>query len=139
MKRLFLMAAAVALSACAASSPLVPASQPHGVVVMHNTVGVGDTHPAYVASIDGINVHGEQRSFALAPGEHTLRVVGLLNRAHLRSPVHDLPYTRTRDLTRYDLKLTVEEGYRYTIAAHFNGPTANDWEPVILRTEPITR
>ena len=135
---LLLALVAGALGACT-TVPTVSPAQPHGLIVMHNSVGVGDIHPASVAMIDGVNVPSGRQSFPLAPGEHTLRIVGLMNQAHLRSPNMDLPaYTRGRPRA-YELKLDVEEGQRYVIAARFNGPTANDWEPVVLRTEPITR
>lgn len=125
---------------CASISPTVPLSAAHGLVVMHNGVGGGRIHPVQVTMIDGVNLPGGRQSYALAPGSHTLRVVGLIKDAHLRSPAMEIPaYTRRGNPAAYDLTIDVEEGQRYVIAAQFNGPTANDWEPVILRTESITR
>lgn len=125
---------------CATMVPTVPLSAPHGLVVMHNSVGVGSIHPVQVTAIDGVNLSGGKQSYALAPGRHTLRVAGLLKDAHLRSPAMEIPaYTRRGNPAAYVLTIDIEEGQRYVIAAQFNGPTANDWEPVILRTEPITR
>ena len=141
MKRQMWMAIPVALvMGCANMVPTVPLSSAHGLIVMHNSVGVGQIHPVQVTMIDGVNLPGGRQSYALAPGSHTLRVVGLLKDAHLRSPRMDIPaYTRGGRSQAYDLMIDVEEGQRYVIAAQFNGPTASDWEPVILRTEPITR
>lgn len=141
MKRSMIwMAIPVALvMGCATTVPTVPLSSAHGLIVMHNSVGGGRIHPAKVVAIDGVNLSGDRQSYALAPGSHTLRVVGLIKEAHLRSPAMDPAYTRRIEGHEYDLTIDVEEGQRYVIAAQFNGPTANDWEPVILRTEPITR
>jgi hypothetical protein len=135
------MAIPVALvMGCATTAPTVPLSAAHGLVVMHNSVGGGRIHPVAVTSIDGVNLPSGKQSYALAPGSHTLRVVGLIKDAHLRSPTMEIPaYTRRGNPKAYDLIIDVEEGQRYVIAAQFNGPTANDWEPVILRSEPITR
>lgn len=130
--------AAVAVGGCAVT-PTVSPSQPHGVVVLHNGVGGGDIHPALVTQIDGVNMSTDQTSFTLPPGKHTLRVLGLIKQAHLRSPAMEIPaYTRTQPRS-YELELDVEEGRRYVVAAKFNGPTAHDWEPVVLRDESITR
>lgn len=132
------LVAAVALAGCTVV-PTVSPSQPHGLVVLHNGVGGGDIHPALVTQIDGVNMSTDQTSFTLPPGEHTLRVLGLIRQGHLRSPAMEIPaYTRKQPRS-YALTIDVEEGQRYVVAAKFNGPTANDWEPVILRREPITR
>ena len=141
MKRsMIFLAIPVALLMGCATSPTVPLSAEHGLVVMHNGVGGGRIHPVQVTSIDGVNLPGSRQSYALAPGSHTLRVVGLLKDAHLRSPTMEIPaYTRRGNPEAYDLTIDVVAGQRYVIAAQFNGPTANDWEPVILRTESITR
>ncbi|MEX0900782.1 MAG: hypothetical protein WD081_08865 [Gammaproteobacteria bacterium] len=141
MKRSMLwMAIPVALvMGCATMVPTVPLSAAHGLVVMHNSVGGTRVHPVQVIMIDGVNLPAGRQSYALAPGSHTLRVVGLLKDAHLRSPPMDPAYARRSNRQPYTLTIDVEEGMRYVIAAQFNGPTASDWEPVILRTEPITR
>ena len=127
-----------ALAGCT-TVPTDSPSQPHGVVIMHKGVGGGTIHPVSIAQIDGVNMTPDRQSFTLPPGPHTLRVIGLINQAHLRSPNMEIP-SYTRDQPRsYELKLDVEEGQRYVIAAKFNGPTANDWEPIVLRSEAITR
>ena len=140
MKKYSLIAlcAGVVLAGCT-TVPTVSPSQPHGLIVMHNGVGGGTIHPASISQIDGVNMPSDRQSFTLAPGPHTLRVIGLIKQAHLRSPNMEIP-SYTRDQPRsYELKLDVEEGQRYVIAAKFNGPTANDWEPIVLRSEAITR
>lgn len=142
MKRSIIwMAIPVALvMGCASIVPTVPLSAAHGLVVMHNSVGGGQIHAVQVSAIDGVNLSGGKQSYALAPGRHTLRVVGLIKDAHLRSPAMEIPaYTRRGNPAAYNLEIDIEEGQRYVIAAQFNGPTADDWEPIILRAEPITR
>lgn len=135
---LIAIVAATALGGCV-TVPTVSPSQPHGLIVMHNGVGAGEIHPALISQVDGVNMPADRSTFTLAPGTHTLRVLGLLNQAHQRSPAMEIPaYTRKQPRT-YELTLDVEEGQRYVIAAKYNGPTADDWEPVVLRSGPITR
>ena len=130
--------AALALGGCM-TVPTVSPSQPHGLVVMHNSVGAGDIHPVLVSQIDGVNISADRNTFTLAPGTHRIRVLGLLDRAHLRSPAMEIPAYTRKQPRAYELTLDVQEGQRYVIAAKYNGPTADDWEPVVLRSEPIRR
>lgn len=125
---------AMTLAGCA-NTPTVSPSEPHGIVSMQ-TYTSGRIHPLVVVEIDGVNMlnRSTTATFWLAPGTHTLRVLALI-----REPTH-LPSIPDPDHTGYpehDLTLEIEEGKHYRIAAKETGPSAIDWEPVLVSVRDL--
>ncbi|MCA1798473.1 MAG: hypothetical protein LC632_03165 [Xanthomonadaceae bacterium] len=135
MLRLIIATLAVgALSACAMQRtlPTVPPSQPHGVVHAQLGQGADRTHPVEIVAINGINVpSGGSSQFLLAPGEYTLR---LRPTTKLSTEIGSVGM-RGRGYPAEELRLVVESGGHYTVAAHVPGPHASDWRPVVTRTD----
>lgn len=134
VKSLVIASVVVALSACAMQRtlPTVPSSQPHGVV--HGQLGPGAdrTHPVEIIAINGVNVPvGGPNQFLLAPGEYTLK---LRPTARLTTEIGSIGQRGPRSEPE-DLRLVVETGARYTVAAHVPGPHASDWRPIVSRTD----
>lgn len=126
--------AIVTLSACAMQHtlPTVSPSQPHGVVHAQLGQGADRTHPVEIVAINGINVPaGGSNQFLLAPGEYTLR---LRPTARLTTEIGSVG-TRGPGTPPEELRLVVEAGSHYTVAAHVPGPHASAWRPVVTRTD----
>ena len=129
----------------------VPMSAPHGVVEPQQHQGGDATYPVVVVAIDGTNLDGTRTHFPLTPGRHEVvvspkctdgafgdsRTSPLLDHACIHE-VTDLRSARhSRIPRRQAIVLDVAEGWRYVIAAHATGPTADDWQPVLTKMENL--
>jgi hypothetical protein len=126
-------AALLTISGCA-SSPTVSHSEPHGIVAMAIPQDSQNNYRVQVREIDGQLTVNVRNAYWLAPGRHTLRLSAILPDS--RPMLRDFRDTDA-DRERYVLTIDVEEGKRYSIAAHRTGQRASEWEPVILEVTDI--
>jgi hypothetical protein len=73
--------------------------------------------------------------FTLPAGEHRLSLTAIVDRQ--LSPVFSAPRSRLADNAAGELKLTVEEGKRYYIAAKVNEIEPERWQAVVYKVEDI--
>ena len=142
------------LSACAALDAK-PAG-PYGIVEAATDVAPIDMHRVVLQNIDGRNIPtvgpvaptaslmivepgfvltNVQSDFTLAAGEHTLSFTAVVDRRDTTTWLHAT--TRTSPKGAGVLKLTVEPGKRYHVAARVNPGRPEEWEAVVYQIEDI--
>lgn len=131
------------LGACT-TTPTVPLSKPHGVVVPQTGPGADATHAVAIVEINGVSLPGTRTLFPLAPGRHEIVVTPMIvGEATLlpgsRQWVKQAGLPEHHQFERHALVLDVVEGMQYTVAAHATGPTTDDWIPVLVKIEEIKR
>jgi hypothetical protein len=148
------LAISLLVSSCATVSEKT--AGPYGVIEAATTTPPIDLHRVVLQSIDGrgqastghvppnislmlvrpgFNLTGVRSEFRLPPGEHTLDFTAVVNK---RDATTFLPATSPFAADGSGvLKINVEAGKRYYIAAHVNEGRPEQWEPVVYRTEDI--
>lgn len=130
------------------------ASQPHGVVeVGQATVNL---HPVVVQAIDGKAQAGAtgvprvaslivvrdsyfldaKPIYRLPPGEHTLDLTAVVRASAASLFLHGRSAS-AKDVGK--LRLAVEDGKRYFIAARVDNGRPDDWEAVVYRVEDLKK
>jgi hypothetical protein len=147
----------LALSAClTASGCATTPSGPYGVIEAATQVAPVDMHRVVLQNIDGRNLAGTpqvpptsslmvvdpgfvittaQSEFTLPPGEHTLSFSAVVDRRDTTTWIR--PATRYSPKDAGVLKLTVEGGKRYLVAARVDPGRPEEWEAVVFRVEDI--
>jgi hypothetical protein len=140
------------LGACATAQP----AGPYGIVEAATAVPPIDMHRVVLQNIDGRNIPtvgpvaptaslmivepgfvltNVQSDFTLAAGEHTLSFTAVVDRRDTTTWLH--PSTRYSPKGAGVLKLTVEPGKRYRVAARVNPGRPEEWEAVVYQIEDI--
>ena len=148
------LAMALGLTDCA-SLAAKPAG-PYGEVDAATFVPPIDMHRVVLQNIDGNNLasnarisptdslmivdpgyqlNNVQSRFTLTPGEHTLSFTAVVNRRDTTTWMR--PTFRTSANGAGVLKLTVEAGKRYSVAARVNGARPDEWQAVVYKVEDI--
>ena len=81
------------------------------------------------------NVSDAHRDFNVPPADHTISLTAIVDRKDARFLV--APPSRLADKSAGELKLTVQEGKRYFIAAKVNEIQPDRWEAVVCKVEDI--
>jgi hypothetical protein len=152
LRNLSLTATLLALTACASLN--AKPTGPYGEVEAATSVPPIDMHRVVLQSIDGRNlastarvaptaslmivdpgfvVNTAQSEFYLTPGEHTLNFTAVVNRRDTTTWLH--PTLRFSPKGAGVLKLTVEAGKRYSVAARVDGAQPEEWEAVVYKVE----
>lgn len=134
-RALTLAAAVLATAACSMQPVTVSPSEPHGIVVQATPQTANGIYPVVIREIDGRRVQGQQNAYWLAPGEHELRVFPQIDRTATRA--QPSTFDRRDEHERNVLRLTVEEGKRYLIAARIEGARTDGWEAFVLGVQDI--
>lgn len=150
---LLFAAAVVSLAACASMpGSEVSASQPHGVIEVGRAPV--DMHPVVIQAIDGKAQSGAtgiprsaslivvrdsyfldaKPAFWLPPGEHSFDLTAVVTAT---AASHFLRSRSTSDKEVGKLKLTVENGKRYFVAARVDNSRPDEWEAVVYRVEDL--
>jgi hypothetical protein len=148
------LAASLGLGGCA-SLNAKPAG-PYGQIEAATFVPPLDMHRVVLQNLDGRNLastarvaptaslmivdpgfvlNTAQSEFYLAPGEHTLSFTAVVNRRDTTTWLH--PTLRYSPKDAGVLKLTVEAGKRYSVAARVDGARPEEWEAVVYKVEDI--
>jgi hypothetical protein len=143
---------ALLLGACATAQP----AGPYGIVEAATAVPPIDMQRVVLQNIDGRNIPNVgpvsstaslmivdpgfvltnvQSDFTLPAGEHTLSFTAVVDRRDTTTWLHAT--TRTSPKDAGVLKLTVEPGKLYRIAAHVNPGRPEEWEAVVYQVEDI--
>lgn len=154
----FLAMLAVALAACTAPGMGRPdPNQAHGAVNIATSVPPTGMHRVVLQDVDGKKPSGAGASnvpphislmvvdtffllrdarsdFDLPPGEHTLGLTAVINKHEAQMFA---PNSGHADKGAGTLKLTVQEGKRYYIAAKVNDIQPDKWEAVVYKVEDI--
>lgn len=148
-------AVVASFAACASMPGSEPsASQPHGVIEVGQAPV--DMYPVVVQAIDGklqSGASGIPRSaslivvrdsyfldakpiFRLPPGEHTFDLTAVV-RASAASHFLRSRSTANKDVGK--LKLTLDDGKRYFVAARVDNSRPDEWEAVVYRVEDVKK
>ena len=148
------LAVALGLGACASLNPRI--TGPYGEVEAATVVPPIDMFRVVLQNIDGNNLasnarisptdslmivdpgfqlNGVQSRFTLTPGEHTLSFTAVVSRRDTTTWMR--PTFRTSANGAGVLKLTVEAGKRYSVAARINGARPDTWQAVVYKVEDI--
>jgi hypothetical protein len=151
--RAVLAAVAATFAACASMpGDEVSSSQPHGVIEVGQAPV--ELFPVVVQAIDGKPQSGAtgiprsaslivvrdsyfldaKPTFRLAPGEHTLDLTAVVKAS---AAAHFLHSRSTSNKEVGKLKVTVENGKHYFIAARVDNARPDEWEAVVYRTEDL--
>jgi hypothetical protein len=149
--RLSTLTLCLALTACATTP-----KGPYGVVEAATQVAPIDMERVVLQNIDGRNLAGSQQvpptrslmvvppnfiitdaqsEFPLPPGEHTLSFTAVVNRLDTTTWIH--PATPFSPKNAGVLKLNVEAGKRYLVAAKIDPGRPEAWQAVVYKVEPI--
>ena len=150
-KAVFIALLSFVPAACATQRVTVKPSEPHGIVLVKQSNIPQNIFPVILTRIDGRNLPNtladagqlpiaglrgnlptSRGAFWLAPGKHELRVM----------PVFSEHANALRGVSRRrhqpgNLFVEVKEGKRYLIGAKLEGPTFNDWKPVVFAVTDI--
>ncbi len=130
LKKLLVSACITMLLACTSSSPLVHSnSEPHGILDFRNPPRP-QFSPARLIVLDGQNINQARPTYRVRPGEHEIVIVASINTATGISG-------SARNQGQGKVKITVEQGRRYRIAAEATGARADQWRPVIWAEEDM--
>ena len=150
--RVVVVAAIAVLASACATTP----KGPYGVVEASTQVTPIDVHRVVLQNIDGRNIAGTpqvppttslmivdpgfmltnvQSDFPLPPGEHTLTFSAVVDRRDTTTWLH--PSTRDSPKNAGVLKLTMEAGKRYVVAAKVNPGRPEEWDAVVYRVEDL--
>jgi hypothetical protein len=155
--RLLPMMTTIALLGCAHDS-IWNAERPFGTVTVATLVSPTDLYRVVLQQIDGappsgagssqippyvslirvdrdFQIHDARSDFSLPPGEHLLSLTAVVDRQ--LSPVFSAPPSRAADATAGELRLVVEEGKHYFIAAKVDELEPERWVPVVYKVEAI--
>lgn len=154
LRTLSLAALVLALTACASLN--AKPTGPYGEVEAATAVAPIDMHRVVLQNLDGRNVPSTgrvpataslmivdpgfeltnvQSEFVLSPGEHTLNFTAVVNRRDTTTWLH--PTLRFSLKGAGVLKLTIEAGKRYYVAARVDGARPEEWEAVVYKVEDI--
>lgn len=129
----------------------VSASQPHGVVEVGQAPV--DMHPVVIQAIDGKAQSGAtgiprsaslivvrdayfldaKPAYRLPPGEHTFDLTAVVTATAASHFLHSSRSTSDKEVGT--LKLTIEDGKRYYVAARVDNARPDEWEAVVYRVE----
>ena len=138
-------------AACATQRVTVSPSEPHGIVLVKQSNIPQNIFPVILTRIDGRNLPNtladagnlpiaglggslptSRGAFWLAPGKHQLRVMPVFSE-HANA-LHGVSRRRHQP---GNLSVEIEEGKRYLIGAKLEGPTFNDWQPIVFAVTDI--
>ena len=117
------MAACFASPCATAQAARGAYAKPYALFEAQRQTQVADTRPAFPVRIDGHNVSID-RSEPVAPGARTI-VVSIPGPKGMSNP------------SRATLEVDAQPCTRYYLAARRSSPTARDWTPFVVGSEPI--
>ena len=137
---LALLAAAVMPVAWASDSQVIaPMDHPHAVIASSIGEMAGHVYGVNILKIGPQKSFAERNNIPVKPGKYVLRVspdLQAMSRNEstrlLKGKRHPNPQELVKEIT-----VNLDAGKRYFIGAHYDGPTLQDWHPVVAREEPL--
>lgn len=135
-----ILTAAVMPLACAADSQVIaPLDHPHAVLASSTGEMAGHVYGVSILKIGPQKSFAERNNIPVKPGKYVLRVspdLQAMSRNESTRLLQGKRHPNPQELVK-EITVNLDAGKRYFVGAHFDGPTLQDWHPVIVREEPL--